>query len=333
MYCRKTSVSLFVANIMFWMGIFVYYSFFKYAGHEQYAILKIFLFIEPVLFFAGLLGYLRKNRLIFIVTMIFLVVNSILSITDEVGIFDVISLLLNVVLLVILVLQWKNILYKSKRGGKIMSDNLGCFGIIMKFFGQIQDVSYPYRTRDDFLSEAERSFYHVLKSAVGNTFAICSKVSLKEFVFTNCSDKKSRTVYQNKINLKHVDFLLCEPASMKPVMAIELDDSSHKREDRIKRDYFMNKLFETIGLPLVRFETKKFYKLAEVVEKISVMPQLDQQKEEASTASMLVEESPPVCPKCGIPMVKRIAQKGERAGKTFYGCSNYPKCKEVKNES
>lgn len=43
------------------------------------------------------------------------------------------------------------------------------------------------------------------------------------------------------------------------------------------------------------------------------------------------EEATILCPKCGAPMVKRTARKGARAGKSFYGCSNYPKCKGIVN--
>jgi hypothetical protein len=35
------------------------------------------------------------------------------------------------------------------------------------------------------------------------------------------------------------------------------------------------------------------------------------------------------CPRCGAPMVKRKATKGENAGKEFFGCSNYPKCRGI----
>lgn len=38
-----------------------------------------------------------------------------------------------------------------------------------------------------------------------------------------------------------------------------------------------------------------------------------------------------ICPKCGGKLVLRSAKKGPYAGNTFYGCSNYPKCKYVKN--
>ena len=37
----------------------------------------------------------------------------------------------------------------------------------------------------------------------------------------------------------------------------------------------------------------------------------------------------PLCPKCNKPMVKRTAKKGANAGKEFWGCSQYPRCKGV----
>lgn len=37
------------------------------------------------------------------------------------------------------------------------------------------------------------------------------------------------------------------------------------------------------------------------------------------------------CPVCGGKLILRTATKGSRAGKQFWGCSNYPKCKYVQN--
>jgi len=36
-----------------------------------------------------------------------------------------------------------------------------------------------------------------------------------------------------------------------------------------------------------------------------------------------------LCPKCNEPMVKRISKKGDNAGKEFWGCSKFPKCRGV----
>jgi len=37
-----------------------------------------------------------------------------------------------------------------------------------------------------------------------------------------------------------------------------------------------------------------------------------------------------ICPKCGSPLVRRIAKQGRQAGSEFLGCSSFPTCKYVK---
>ena len=39
--------------------------------------------------------------------------------------------------------------------------------------------------------------------------------------------------------------------------------------------------------------------------------------------------STPTCPSCNKKMVKRTASKGKSAGSSFWGCSNYPRCKQT----
>ena len=38
-----------------------------------------------------------------------------------------------------------------------------------------------------------------------------------------------------------------------------------------------------------------------------------------------------ICPRCGSKMVLRTASRGENAGKQFWGCSRYPKCRYLEN--
>lgn len=40
-------------------------------------------------------------------------------------------------------------------------------------------------------------------------------------------------------------------------------------------------------------------------------------------------DADPICPRCGSPMVLRRAKKGAYAGKDFWGCSRYPKCRGI----
>ena len=38
-----------------------------------------------------------------------------------------------------------------------------------------------------------------------------------------------------------------------------------------------------------------------------------------------------MCPRCGVPLVLRKASRGKYAGREFYGCSSYPKCRYIEN--
>jgi hypothetical protein len=37
----------------------------------------------------------------------------------------------------------------------------------------------------------------------------------------------------------------------------------------------------------------------------------------------------PLCPKCSSPMVLRVGKNGSNAGKNFWGCSRFPKCRGI----
>lgn len=39
----------------------------------------------------------------------------------------------------------------------------------------------------------------------------------------------------------------------------------------------------------------------------------------------------PLCPICGTAMILRVARKGNKKGKEFWGCSNFPACRGTKN--
>lgn len=131
----------------------------------------------------------------------------------------------------------------------------GCLAAILSLFGinlgggdTETAETLPYRLRD-FLSPAEYSFYRVLVAAVGNRAAVCPKVSLNDVFFV--ARPNENQAYRNKIDRKHVDFLLCHPATMKPLGGVELDDASHQRKDRKERDQFVDQVFAAAGLPIV----------------------------------------------------------------------------------
>jgi hypothetical protein len=184
----------------------------------------------------------------------------------------------------------------------------------------------PYRVRNEFLSAAEISFYHVVRGIVGDQAVIQTKVGLGDIFYVTRPNENQAA--RSRISQKHVDFLLCEPKTLDPLAAIELDDSSHARADRQERDEFVNRVFETAGLPLLRFPVRYSYSTDEVAQRLA--PFLGDAPvdamEPAIEASRRAKAEPPMCPRCGIPMKLRTAKRGPKIGEQFYGCRNYPRC-------
>jgi len=242
-----------------------------------------------------------------------------------------------------------------------LSENPGCLGFLFRLFGaqgsghSVADASataaLPYRQRDDFLSAAEHSFYRVLVSAVGSNATVLAKVNLGDLFFVTQPGKNRG--YHNMIDRKHVDFVLCDPQSMRSMLGIELDDKSHERPDRQERDQFVDRVFAAAGLPIMHVRARQSYSTAEISNELSAL--LGGAARVADNSGGALASSvagrgaaappmqptpqgsavPPVpaatgssvqCPRCGSTMVLRTASRGARQGETFYGCPHFPKC-------
>lgn len=56
------------------------------------------------------------------------------------------------------------------------------------------------------------------------------------------------------------------------------------------------------------------------------------QTDDQTNDEMIAEaEEQTICPKCGAPLILRMAKKGKNAGQNFYGCSSFPKCRYIQN--
>jgi len=194
------------------------------------------------------------------------------------------------------------------------------------------DKMLPYMTRDDFLSSAEKSFYLTLKTFINEKAVICPKVSLKDIFFVSKSADngagKDYMKYFGRIAQKHVDFLLCDPKSMKPLCGVELDDSSHIKEKRAARDEFVDRVYANAGLPLVHIPLKQGYSVDDLKKIFDCFDGKSLETSNNEIVKPINTKTVPLCQKCGIPMVRRRATKGDNEGKEFYGCPNFPRCHE-----
>lgn len=121
----------------------------------------------------------------------------------------------------------------------------------------------PYEPRKAIVTRSELRFYKSLRKAVLDDWEIFAMVRIADLLKVSQSTAKRR-VWLNKILSKHIDFVLCDPNTLEALVAIELDDVSHNRPERIERDKFVNLAFESAGLPLLRIPVEPAYKAREI---------------------------------------------------------------------
>lgn len=210
------------------------------------------------------------------------------------------------------------------------SRNAGCMGFLFGLFGQAEPeapAQFPYRLRDDFMSKAELSLYGVLRLVAADRLVVCPKIRLGDIFYVpgGAGAQSNR----NRLQQKHVDFLLCDPQTLRPLVGVELDDKSHERGDGPDKDLFKDKVFQAAGLPLLRIPARASYSVEEVGAALRAAVTVKQAvAQPAATAKAAVRSTAgaPICPKCGTPMVPR---QSRHDGKRFYGCANYPRCNQM----
>jgi hypothetical protein len=110
-----------------------------------------------------------------------------------------------------------------------------------------------------FLSPDEGLFYRLLVQAAAGRAAVLAQVALNRLLYLPGSEATSPgwRVWHNKIAQKSVDFLLFDPQTLRPIVAVELDDATHAGEKRRQRDADVERLLAAAGLPLARFPARR----------------------------------------------------------------------------
>lgn len=191
-----------------------------------------------------------------------------------------------------------------------------------------------YQLRDDFITKAEHHFYRSLQAAVADHALIMAKVSLGDLFYPRTKDRSLWRTHYNKVDRKHVDFLLVDKQTLQPLIGIELDDSSHKRTDRKERDRFVDSVFASAELPLLHFRAARAYDVGQISQRVT-----DAMRTKVDVAQEPIRQKPPqteplaskepTCPDCGKLMKLRTARQGANRGNKFWGCSGYPQCRTI----
>ena len=133
-----------------------------------------------------------------------------------------------------------------------------------------------YESRSVLFTPAERSFLGVLEQSLDSRYRVFGKVRLGDLVKpVKGLDAGKRTAALNKINQKHVDFVICTASELSLVGVLELNDQTHERGDRVARDKFVDQVLASAGIPVLNFPARKGYAVQYVRTRLAEMMHTD----------------------------------------------------------
>jgi uncharacterized protein DUF2726 len=139
------------------------------------------------------------------------------------------------------------------------------------------DRPYPYTPRPGLLTDAELRFFAVLEAAQTHLAQtdgwaetqIMVQVPLGNLIKVKSGlDRSTWQTWHNQIDRKTIDFVIVDK-QCRPIVAIELDDSTHAKPDRQTRDALVEGAFEDAGLRLVRIPGRGQYEVTEIAARLA----------------------------------------------------------------
>ena len=108
-------------------------------------------------------------------------------------------------------------------------------------------------------------------------YSVLAKIRVADLVEVNVKDNKDFMKYFNKINKKHIDFVLAKPENLQIELLIELDDGSHDSKQK-SRDEFIDALYKQTGYKFLRVRGA-----GDIKEKIEELLNVESSKEITTT--------------------------------------------------
>ena len=127
---------------------------------------------------------------------------------------------------------------------------------------------YKYCRKLYLVTRSELQFFKTLLSVVNQFYYVILQVHLSILL-------NHKTWGQNwkgalsRIDRKSVDYVICGRENLVPISAIELNDKSHARGDRVKRDRWVEQILKDAGLSLVRIRMHEQENVNFLVEKLN----------------------------------------------------------------
>lgn len=137
---------------------------------------------------------------------------------------------------------------------------LCCGAFLLKLASSGRISNFKYKSRGRLFSDAEHSFFLVLKQTLSDEYEVFAKVRIADILTPDhVLKRKNWNAAFYKISSKHFDYVLCDKKTLIVVAVIELDDKSHNQSKTRIRDIFVERACESANLKLIRFPCRTKY--------------------------------------------------------------------------
>ena len=136
-----------------------------------------------------------------------------------------------------------------------------CFPEI--FLDQKSKALYNYKRRDFLMSRAEHEFFDILVDITKDQYYVFPQIHLSTILDNKVVGQNWKGAFRH-IDEKSVDYVICDKAYIKPLLAIELDDKTHEQSNRKIRDGEVERILSNANLPLLRFGNNGYFNKEEI---------------------------------------------------------------------
>lgn len=195
-------------------------------------------------------------------------------------------------------------------------------------------VKVTYETKPSVYSGKQYTFYKALAAALQGEFTLLTNINATDVLAVAATNALATQVALNNLTAKQFAFVVCDKLQLTALCVVDLGNAI---------DAPLKSACESARLPLVSFNTQADYDAQILRAKILSVITVKDSPVVLSRESALdiVDKNPTnnlkdngidlvLCPECSAVMLKRKAKNGENAGKLFWICSTYPKCRGMR---
>ncbi len=219
--------------------------------------------------------------------------------------------------------------------------------VILAVRQRLAREGFVFDTLNQVCAPAEQVFLRTLEQVLDRRYRVFAKVSLAALVrpapgMAAGTQAAALRVLEGTI----LDFVISSADTAALVGIVQCVSPGNVTVPATADQEGVEQAMASLNVPILFFSAGRSYaaeelrrRLDECYAPLSVtVTARDQGENQAQVTWFLAEgtlfseteaDSSPLCPRCAAPMVRRHAERGPHAGKAFWACAAYPRCRQL----